>query len=230
MLLDDKIAVVIEAIFFDQDNTIVNTKAVAPRAYRQAIEFLAQKMEVKSDRLWRKWRRVVRENRKSLDPKVRSLNYSFSVVCDNKKWIKEAILGIEKMLRSELELNPGAKEFFDIPRGKIKYILTTEDFPHFMKVKINKFKLKRKFDLIIGNREAGSMKPSLKYYQLAWEKFELNPAKCIYIGDKYEKDCEIGAEKGGTTVLFGNKDKRANYQIRNFLVLSQIIKKIDVQV
>ena len=220
----------IEAIFFDQDNTIVNTKAVAPRAYRQAVEFLAQKMKVKSDRLWKRWRRVVRENRKSLDPKIRSLNCSFSVVCDNKKWIKEAILGIENTLINELELNPGAKEFFDIPRGKIKYILTTEDFPHFMKVKINKFKLKKYFDLIVGNKEVGSMKPNPTYYEKAWKKYKLNPAKCIYIGDKYEKDCEIGDKLGGITVVFGKKDKRAGYQIRNFSELSQIIKKIDIQV
>ena len=218
----------IEAIFFDQDNTIVNTKAVAPRAYRRAIEFLAQKMEVKVSKLWREWRGIVRENKNSLDPKIRSLNYSFNKLCKNKKWIKEAIVGIEKMLHEELELNPGTKEFFKIPKGEIKYILTTEDYPHFMKIKIDKFKLKNYFDLIVGNRDIGSMKPSLKYYEIAWEKFKLNPAKCIYIGDKYEKDCEIGAKMGGVTVIFGNKDKRADFQITNFLELSQIIKKIDI--
>lgn len=36
----------IEAIFFDQDNTIVNTKAVTPKAYRKSIEYLALKMGV----------------------------------------------------------------------------------------------------------------------------------------------------------------------------------------
>ncbi len=220
----------IEAIFFDQDNTIVNTKAVSPRAYRQAIDYLAEKMEVKNDFLWRKWRKVVRENRRSLDPKIRSLYYLLFLVCKNKKWVKEAVLGIEKMLKEELELNPGAKEFFQIPRGKIKYILTTEDFPHFMKIKIAKFRLKKYFDLIVGNKEVGGMKPNVAYYEKAWKKFKLNPANCIYVGDKYEKDCEIGAKKGGITVVFGKKDKRANYQIKNFLELSQIIKKIDIQV
>jgi len=220
----------IEAIFFDQDDTVLNTKAVAPRAYRQAIDYLAEKMKVKNDRLWRKWRKVVRENKRSLDPKIRSLNYSLAVVWKNKKWIREAILKIEKMLREELELNPGVREFFRLPKGKIKYILTTEDYPHFMKVKINKFKLKKYFDLVVGNREAGSMKPHLGYYEKAWKKFNLNPAKCIYIGDKYEKDCEIGAKKGGITVVFGKKDKRADFQIKNFLELKQIIDKYDIQV
>jgi len=220
----------IEAIFFDQDNTIVNTKAVSPRAYRQAIDYLAEKMEVKNDFLWRKWRKVVRENRRSLDPKIRSLYYLLFLVCKNKKWINEAVLGIEKMLKEELELNPGAKEFFQTPRGKIKYILTTEDFPHFMKVKIDKFKLKKYFNLIVGNKEVGSMKPNPAYYEKAWKKFKLNPANCIYVGDKYEKDCEIGAKLGGITIVFGKKDKRADYQINNFSKLSQIIKKIDIQV
>ncbi len=220
----------IEAIYFDQDNTIVNTKAVAPRAYRQAIDFLAQKMGIKANILWEKWRKVVKENKKNLNPKIRSLNYSFSMVCDNRKWIKEAILGIEKILHKELELNPGAKEFLQKPKRKMKYILTTEDFPHFMKIKINKFKLKENFDLIIGNKEVGRMKPNSAYYEKAWKKFKLNPEKCIYVGDKYEKDCEIGAKMGGITVVFGKKDKRADFQIKNFLELSQIIKKINAQV
>ena len=94
----------IEAIFFDQDNTIVNTKAVSPRAYRQAIDYLAEKMEVKNDFLWRKWRKVVRENRRSLDPKIRSLYYLLFLVCKNKKWVKEAVLGIEKMLKEKPEI------------------------------------------------------------------------------------------------------------------------------
>ena len=220
----------IEAIFFDQDNTLVNSKAVTPAAYRQAIDYLALKMETHADSLWLKWTEVVKKNNNSSNPKIRSLNYSLSRVCKNKKWIKEAILGIEEMLKKELELNQGVKEFFQVPKGKIKYILATEDYPRFLKIKINKFGLKDKFDLITGNKEVGSMKPNLGYYEKAWKKFNLNPANCVYIGDKYEKDCEIGALRGGITVLFGNEDERASFEIKNFLELKKIIEKIDIQV
>lgn len=218
----------IEAIFFDQDNTIVNTKLVTPVAYRTAISFLAQKMEIEAEGLWKDWRGVVKKNINSLDSKIRSLDYSLYKICKNRKWVKEAILGIEIELAEKLELNLGVRDFFELPKKGIKYILTTEDYPRFLKIKINKFGLKDKFDLIIGNKETGSMKPSLKYFELAWKKFKLNPANCIYLGDKYEKDCKIGAQEGGLTVVFGKRDKRADYQIKNFLELNKIIEKIDI--
>jgi len=218
----------IEAIFFDQDNTIVNTKSVTPVAYRHAIDYLAQKIEIEADGLWREWRKVVKNNKNSLNPRIRSLNYSLYKLCKNKKWVKEAISEIERELDEKLQLNLGVREFFELPKKGIKYILTTEDYPRFLKIKINKFGLKDKFDLIIGNKETGSMKPNRKYFKIAWKKFKLNPAKCIYVGDKYEKDGEIGAQMGGVTVLFGKKDKRADYQIKNFLELKKIIEKIDI--
>jgi len=219
---------VIEAIFFDQDNTIVNTKLVTPVAYRTAIVFLAQKKEIEAEGLWKEWRGVVKKNINSLNPKIRSLNYSFYKVCKNRKWVKDAILGIEKELDKKLELNLGVRDFFELPKKGIKYILTTEDYPRFLKIKINKFGLKDKFDLIIGNKEAGSMKPNRKYFEIAWKKFKLDPEKCIYLGDKYEKDCEIGAQMGGVTVVFGKRGKRADYHIKNFLELKKIVEKSDI--
>lgn len=170
----------------------------------------------------------MKKNKDSLDPKIRSLDDSLFRVCKNKKWTEEAILEIEKMLKKELELNPGIKEFFEIDKKGIKYILTTEDYPRFLKIKINKFALKNIFDLIIGNKDIGRMKPNKLYFERAWKKFKLNPDRCIYVGDNYDKDCQIGDQMGGITVLFGNKDKRADYQITNFIELKQIVDRYDI--
>ena len=47
------------------------------------------------------------------------------------------------------------------------------------------------------------MKPNIKFMQIAWEKFGLDPKNCVYIGDDYEKDCLIGVENGGRALIFG---------------------------
>ena len=215
----------IEAIFFDQDDTVVNTKAVAILAYRAAVDYLAQKMSKDKEELWLKWRGVVEKHKASLDPRVRSLSFSLGKICENENWVEGAIACLEVIIKNKIELNSGVRDFFEADKRKIKYILTTEDHPNLLEIKLNKFKMRDKFDLVIGNIDTGSMKPNLKYYELAWKKFKLDPKKCIYVGDKYEKDCEIGAQKGGITVLFGNKDKRADFQIKDFRELKEIVEK-----
>jgi len=219
----------IEAIFFDQDDTLLDTKAVSTLAYRSAINYLADKMCGSREELWLDWQRVVGENKLSLDPSMRSLSFSLSKVCSNESWVDEAIAVLEKIVEDKIELNPGVRDFFEIPKKGIKYILATEDYANLLEIKLKKFALRDKFDLVIGNRETGIMKPSLEYYRIAWEKFELDPKKCVYVGDKYEKDCELGGGAGGTTVLFGSDDdKRADYRIDNFIKLREIIEKLDI--
>ena len=47
------------------------------------------------------------------------------------------------------------------------------------------------------------MKPDIKFLKIAWEKFNLDSKKCLYIGDNYDKDCRIGVENGGKALVFG---------------------------
>jgi len=100
-------------------------------------------------------------------------------------------------------LNPGVKDFFEKKIEGIKYILFTEDFDDQIEIKLGKFGLKEKFDLIVGSSMVGLMKPDIKFLQIAWDKFKLDPKKCLYIGDNYDKDCKIGVENGGKALVFG---------------------------
>lgn len=215
----------IEAIFFDQDDTIVNTKKTVAEAYRAATDYLAEKSCRSKEGVWEEWRKIVEKNKLSKNPRIRSLTYSLGKVCRVKKWVEEAIGCLKVVLSEKLELNPGANEFFLKNKEGIKYILSTEDYPKLIELKMNKFGLKDKFDLIIGNKEVGRMKPDIKYLKIGWKKFNLNPKNCIYLGDRYDKDCLLGDEAGGITVLFGNKDERADYEIKNFSELEKIIEE-----
>jgi HAD superfamily hydrolase (TIGR01549 family) len=135
---------------------------------------------------------------------------------------------IENEIKGKVQLMPGVEEFFRNKIPGLKYILFTEDYPNQMKIKFEKFGYDKKFDLIIGHEDTGKMKPDISFYKIAWEKFGLDPKECLYIGDDFEKDCRIGKENGGKTIIFGKDDPRADFKMNDFAELQGILKIIGV--
>jgi len=193
----------IEAIFFDQDNTLVNTREVAGESYRTAINWVAAQKKLDAEKLWMEWRAVLDTLKKSTKPEERQFSYSLSKVVPEADLVEDAVEIQKKKLSEVIGLNPGVKDFFEKKIEGIKYILFTEDFDDQIEIKLGKFGLKEKFDLIVGSSMVGLMKPDIKFLQIAWEKFKLDPKKCLYIGDNYDKDCKIGVENGGKALVFG---------------------------
>jgi len=193
----------IEAIFFDQDNTLVNTREVAGESYRTAINWVAAQKKLDAEKLWMEWRAVLDTLKKSTKPEERQFSYSLSKVVPEADLVEDAVEIQKKKLSEVIGLNPGVKDFFEKKIEGIKYILFTEDFDDQIEIKLGKFGLKEKFDLIVGSSMVGLMKPDIKFLQIAWDKFKLDPKKCLYIGDNYDKDCKIGVENGGKALVFG---------------------------
>lgn len=193
----------IEAIYFDQDNTLVNTREVAGETYREAIKWVANQKKVDFDKLFLEWRGVLDSLKNSKKPEERQFSYSLSLIVKEKDLVEDAVEIQKNKLREVISLNTGVEEFFKEKIEGVKYILMTEEFDDLINVKLGKFGLEKKFDLIVSSSVAGVMKPDIKFLEIAWEKFGLNPKNCIYIGDNYEKDCQIGVENGGKALLFG---------------------------
>jgi len=184
----------IKAIFFDQDNTLVNTREIAPEVYKNAIG---------DEVLWQKWREVVERVKHSTNPVERTFEYSLSQIIDDKELVENILEKGKAELGRLIQLNPGVCDFFANKIEGVKYILFTEDFDEQTNIKLNKFGLVEKFDLIVKSSDVGAMKPNIKYLELAWKKFSLDPKECLYIGDNYEKDCRLGIENGGKGLVFG---------------------------
>jgi len=217
----------IQAIFFDQDNTLVNTREVAGEAYRTAINWVAAQKKIEAEKLWMDWRATLDTLKNSKRPEERQFSYSLSLVVKEKDLVEDAVEIEKKVLGERIELNAGVENFFKKKIEGVKYILFTEDFDDQVEIKLAKFGLKEKFDLIVGSSLVGLMKPDIKFLQIAWERFNLNPKNCLYIGDNYDKDCLIGQENGGKTVIFGKEDSRADFQMTDFSELAGILKNLE---
>lgn len=192
-----------QAIFFDQDNTLVNTREVAGEAYRGAIKWVALQKKRDFEKLFLEWRGVLDSLKNSKRPEERQFSYSLSQIVKEEDLVEDALEIYKKILKEKIQLNLGVKDFFENKIEGMKYILVTEDFDDQIEIKLEKFKLKEKFDLIVGSDLVKLMKPDIKFLKIAWEKFELDPKKCLYIGDNYDKDCRIGVENGGKALVFG---------------------------
>jgi putative hydrolase of the HAD superfamily len=219
----------LEAIFFDQDNTLFNTREAAKEYYRAVIEWLATKVEYDPKQLYAKWQDVVNEFKTSKDPLKRSYEFSLTQTLEglllSKSFTKEAIERFEDFFLDNLSLNPGVGEFFS-QKKIVKYVLVTESEKYMTLKKLGKFELVRKFDLIVTSDETQVTKPDSKYFELAWRELNLTPENCIYVGDNWEKDCKLGQEKGGTGVVFGGFDHRAEYEIMDMRELDDIMRQI----
>jgi HAD superfamily hydrolase (TIGR01549 family) len=222
--IDDNITLMIKAIFFDQDNTLVNTREVAGETYRTAISWVAAQKKIEAEKLFGDWRAALDTLKKSKNPEERQFSYSLSMIVKEADLVEDAIEIQKKKLGEVIQLNAGVKEFFEKKITGVKYILMTEDFDEQIEIKLAKFGLKDKFDLIVGSDLVGLMKPNIKFLQIAWEKFGLDPRECLYIGDNYEKDCQMGKENGGKAIIFGKDDSRADYRMDDFTELAGILK------
>lgn len=214
----------IKAIFFDQDNTLVNTREVAGETYREAINWIANQKKIEADKLFESWRLVLDSIKNSKNPEERQFSYSLSKVVKEDDLVEDAVAIQKKRLGEVIQLNAGVEEFFKKKINGVKYILMTEDFDDQIEIKLSKFNLKEKFDLVVGSSNVGLMKPNIKFLQIAWEKFGLNPKECLYIGDNFEKDCQMGKENGGKAIIFGKDDSRAEYRMDDFTELLGILK------
>jgi HAD superfamily hydrolase (TIGR01549 family) len=174
----------VQAIFFDQDNTLVNTREVAEMAYRAGLE---------TEENWQKWREVIEKIKLSTNPFERTFENSLRMALGDDK-IGERLSKYRSELKDKIQLLPGVKEFFLKEKKAKYYILTTEDFEDQIEIKLGKFGLMDKFDLIINSSKVGVMKPDINYFKIGWNEFELDPSQCVYIGDNFEKDCVMGID------------------------------------
>ena len=219
----------IKAIFFDQDNTIFNTSEVSKPAYQKALKYIADKNSISYDNLYNSWKRIVDQIKHSKDPSKRYFDYSLRLALKknglNLNYVQDGLRILEKEISEKVQLTKGTREFFNA-KTDLEYILYTEDNESQSNIKVVKFKLLKHFSLRITSKDTNIMKPSIKYLEIAWKRFDLEPDECIYIGDNWTKDCQIGQELGGVGIVFNTKDARADYEIDDMRELLKIIEEI----
>lgn len=218
----------IKAIFLDQDNTVFQTKDAARNVYELVFKQVSSKSGKEFNILLNNWKEIIEELKTSNDLKQRSFEYSLKLILDkenifNEEDYKYFLDVYYKSIEENIQLLDGSQEFFNKVDKNIKLILFTEDSTKRSRFKTDKFNLTDRFDLILTSDDTGLMKPHIKYLQIGWEKFNLLPEECIYVGDNWDKDCALGQQNGGVGVVIGS-DNRADYSIADLSELIEIVE------
>jgi putative hydrolase of the HAD superfamily len=221
----------IKAILFDADNTMYYTRKVVKKGDMAAMKFFSKQTKGKKSAsyFYKEWVKIVDKLKKSRDYKKGHRDYSYSKLAKRfglknaNKAYKMSMKLILKNLKIEPSFKPSLKRLRKMK--KMKFAIITDDLKKQNLPKLRKFRLTKSFHAVITSNHAKTMKPSKRYYQIAFKKLKVKPKACMVVGDSFEKDLKIAKQLGCTTVLFKKKDKRAHHSINNFNQLLKIIRK-----
>lgn len=117
----------------------------------------------------------------------------------------DLVLKLKKIYRKQagelgvIELLPGLKSNY-------KTFVFTNVAKDWLRYKIDRFNLKRYFNLIISSCNEGIAKPSKEIFLSLIKKGQINPKESVFIDDM-EKNIKPAQEFGFKTILFKNKEQ-----------------------
>lgn len=204
----------IKAIFFDLDDTLVNSRnaeiEAADEFKKKFHEF--DKMKDKDfEELWHKiaidqYERYAKNEISYEMNKINRIKILFSKF--NIKKEDEEALQIFNMYLDLYEKNwrlfDDSRELLETLKGKYKLGLITNGDSNQQRKKIDTTKIGDYFSEIIISSEAEVSKPNKKIFEIACKKIEEEPQNCVMIGDSYKLDIQ-GAQNYGLNAIWVNR-------------------------
>jgi putative hydrolase of the HAD superfamily len=232
----------LDAIFFDIDDTLFSTTVFADKARRNAVDAMIR-AGLQADR-----QDAIRE----LEDVIAefSSNYSghFDKVLDrlgqashaghNRAVIVAAgVVAYHGTKESDLKVYDDVyatlKWLADKPvlRGIISAGITIKQAEKLVRLGVLEFVTQ---SAIFFTDQVGFSKPNPKLYKRALAPFDLDPSRCIYVGDNPTHDIDPCNDLGWTTVRirrsgrYATHDGRttADYEIRDFLELRKLLEDV----
>jgi HAD superfamily hydrolase (TIGR01662 family) len=203
-----------KAVIFDYVGTLVNCKSYTMEASRLKLykALFSEGFDVAEDRFvsayiaaHEKYRKVRYEQLREVTNAVwvaeALSNLGFQVSTDDSR-VKAALNVFFQDFIDTLELRAGAKKLLKQARAQCKVGLIS-NFTHapvihksLRHLKINEF-----FNVVVVSEENEWRKPSLKIFQDALNKLQIQAAEAIYIGDNPIEDIK-GAKQAGLKTVF----------------------------
>ena len=195
-----------KAVFFDIDDTLVDTSSFADLARHAAIESMCNNgLPLEPDEAYDLLKDIIKE---------KGSNYSkhFNI-------LTEEVLGKEDPLLVAIGMTTYHNVKFALLRpfprtsailiylkskgyklGAITNGITIKQWEKLIRLNIHSF-----FDAVITSEEVGKEKPEKLIYDVALRKMNGNPEKSVMIGNKFKADA-LGAVNAGLSAILVNSD------------------------
>ncbi|XP_035721683.1 N-acylneuraminate-9-phosphatase-like [Vespa mandarinia] len=230
----------INAIFFDLDNTLIETRKADSRTCRKLAEELTQEYGIPEEvsikvtttylKLFRKcpdnitctldaWRMILWN--KALGEKF---SYLAKKIYERWLYLRYQYLALE------------SDTILLLRRLRKKYLLglITNGPSNAQWEKVRKLSLEQYFDIILVSGDLPWEKPEARIFEEACQFLNVTPSNCIMIGDKLETDILGGIEAGfGATVWIPTIDKprlsiedpQPDFTVRRLMDISNILNR-----
>jgi HAD superfamily hydrolase (TIGR02253 family) len=222
----------IKAVLFDLDNTLIDFWKMKKVSCSAAIDaMIGAGLNVDHDKafkiLFKLYDKHGLEEKKIFQKVLKQLTGNIDY-----KVLANGIVAYRRVRTGFLEPYPNVDYILMKLKAKgIKLGIIT-DAPRLKAwIRLASIKLSNYFDIVVTFEDTGQLKPSKKPFEIALNKFNLDPEECLMIGDWPERDIK-GAKSIGMKTCFaryGNpqiKKSHADYEISNFKDILKIINHI----
>ena len=120
-----------------------------------------------------------------------------------------------------MEMEPGLIDFLETIRPRIKTAVSTNRSTTIGQV-LKTFALESYFDLVISSLDVTRPKPDPESVIRILDFFQVDPEKCLYIGDS-EVDARTAGGAGVPFVAYKNSSLAANLHVRGFSELKDYL-------
>ncbi|XP_019881920.1 N-acylneuraminate-9-phosphatase [Aethina tumida] len=201
----------LRAIFFDLDNTLIETRKADNLAITKLSKTLKDKYSVPTEacKHYLKEFRLCPDNPRTDLDSWRKYLWSQALGDEYNKYTDEAYKKWLKLRYQYLSLTPDIENMLLKLRESYFLVLITNGPSAAQWEKVNQLNLKPYFDLILVSGDLDWEKPHPKIFDLACEYVGIEPHQAIMIGDKLHTDIlgGIQAKLGGTVWLPLNNQK-----------------------
>ena len=92
---------------------------------------------------------------------------------------------------------------------------------------LDRFDIRKYFDVVVVSREVGWVKPSPKIFEVALSVLKLGSGQCVFVGDDVEADIKGAKNMGMKTVFVSRGEVQSNYADAKISKISELPSAIE---
>ena len=203
----------IKVIFFDLDDTVVDTSKLAEMARRNAIENMVRHgLPVDFDTAYHELMELISEYgsnfSRHFDYLLRRLDLPY-----NPKWVAAGVIAYHNTKFAYLRTVRGVRRvLLELQRGGYRLGIITDGDPIKQWEKILRLELDAYFDEVFISDYLGVKKPHPKIFKKALRKMGARPEEALMVGDRLYSDI-YGAKEVGMGTIWFKYGKYANREL-----------------
>ncbi|MCX8103171.1 MAG: HAD family hydrolase [Candidatus Bipolaricaulota bacterium] len=205
----------LRTIFFDLDETLLDTSGCRPPAVEASFRVAAHKYSQLDVEAWRQASEAVKAEMHDLwlnSPNsgaelLREGSYRIlkKLGIDDKELATHVSQAYYQTWVSHLKLFPEARAVLEALRGRFRLGMISNGPSDVQRYKIKLFDLEREFDPIVISGEIGVAKPDPAIFRRAVELARVLPSEALYVGDSPIYDI-TGAKSIGMKMIWVNRN------------------------